>query len=204
MFAPVPGPALGPVLGIDPGVSRCGYGAVVRGATRQKDLQAVRCGVISTPPAEPLEFRLLTIANELDALLGEIRPSAIAVERVFFQTNVRTAMSVGQASGLVLVAAARAGIPVAQYTSNEVKQAVVGYGGADKAQVQAMVQAILRLDEPPRPPDAADALALAICHLSVGPMRQKILATTQEGLGGLLSKGTLPGLASAIERAVAK
>ncbi len=193
-----------PVLGIDPGVSRCGYGVVLRGAARQGDLQAIRCGVISTPPAEPLEFRLLAIADELDALLGEIRPSAIAVERVFFQTNVRTAMSVGQASGLVLVAAARAGIPVAQYTSNEVKQAVVGYGGADKAQVQAMVQAILGLDEPPRPPDAADALALAICHLSVGPMSERISATAPAEAGSPLSKGTVPGLAAAIERAVAK
>lgn len=203
-----------PVLGIDPGVSRCGYGVVVRDAAQLRDLRALRCGVITTPPTEPLEFRLLTIANELDALLSEVRPSAIALERVFFQTNVRTAMSVGQASGLVLVAAARAGIPVAQYTSNEVKQAVVGYGGADKPQVQAMVQAILGLDEPPRPPDAADALALAICHLSVGPMREKIAATAQAGVGGgpssggpaggTLSNGTVPGLAAAIAKAVAK
>lgn len=193
-----------PVLGIDPGVSRCGYGVVVRGTAQLRDLRALRCGVISTPPTEPLEFRLLTIADELDTLLSEVRPSAIALERVFFQTNVRTAMSVGQASGLVLVAAARVGIPVAQYTSNEVKQAVAGYGGAGKPQVQAMVQAILGLDELPRPPDAADALALAICHLSVGPMREKIAATSQAGAGGSPSGGTVPGLAAAIAQAVRK
>ena len=156
------------VLGIDPGVSRCGYGAV---AAEGSSLSALACGVLRTPPGDPLPDRLASIQIELEGLLAELRPAAVAVERVFFQTNVRTAMSVGQASGLALAAAARVGVPVCQYTPNEVKQAVAGYGAAGKAQVQAMVARLLHLDEIPKPPDAADALALAICHLSAGRFR---------------------------------
>jgi crossover junction endodeoxyribonuclease RuvC len=152
----------GPVLGIDPGVSRCGYGAVVR---ENGSLRAVACGVIRTPPSDPLAERLVSLADELTALLAQVRPSALAVERVLFQTNVRTAMSVGQASGLALAAAARAGVPVAQYSPNEVKLAVTGDGRADKAGVQTMVTRLLGLREVPKPADAADALALACCHL---------------------------------------
>jgi crossover junction endodeoxyribonuclease RuvC len=162
------------VLGIDPGVSRCGFGAVRR--TRAEGLRAVRAGVITTPPSDPLPDRLASLAAELARLLDEIRPDAVVVERVFFQTNVRTAMSVGQASGLALAAAATAGCDVAQYTANEVKQAVAGYGAATKLQVQRMVQSILGLDEVPRPPDAADALALAVCHLTLAPRLARIEA----------------------------
>lgn len=151
-------------LGIDPGVSRCGYGLVGRDGAGYR---AVRAGVLTTPPADPLPERLASLAGELKRLIAECRPDVVVVERVFFQTNVRTAMSVGQASGLALAAAAIAGCQVAQYTANEVKQAVAGYGAAGKAQVQRMVQALLRLNEPPSPPDAADALALALCHLAV-------------------------------------
>jgi crossover junction endodeoxyribonuclease RuvC len=151
----------GPVLGIDPGVSRCGYGAVVRDSGR---LRAVACGVIRTAPADPLPDRLLALADELAALVTQFRPSALAVERVLFQNNVRTAMSVGQASGLALVAAARAGVPVAQYSPNEVKLAVTGDGRADKLAVQTMVTRLLSLRDIPKPADAADALALACCH----------------------------------------
>jgi crossover junction endodeoxyribonuclease RuvC len=154
------------VLGIDPGVSRCGYGCVVRSGA---DFRAVAMGVITTPPSDPLPERLATLAGELAALIAETQPEAVAVERVFFQTNARTAMSVGQASGLALAAAARAGCQVAQYTPNEVKQAVTGSGAADKVQVQRMVQSLLGLPERPRPPDTADALALAICHLTLAP-----------------------------------
>jgi crossover junction endodeoxyribonuclease RuvC len=153
-------------LGIDPGVSRCGYGCVT-GAGSQ--LRAVAMGVITTSPADPLPDRLAGLAAELRALIGEIGPEAVVVERVFFQTNVRTAMSVGQASGLALVAAAEAGCQVAQYTPNEVKQAVAGHGAAPKDQVQRMVQRLLGLPRLPEPPDAADALALAICHLTRAP-----------------------------------
>ena len=155
------------VLGIDPGVSRCGYGVVQR---RGSKLEAVAGGVLTTPTTEPLPERLATLAEDLESLIAETRPDVVAVERVFFQTNARTAMSVGQASGLALAAAARAGCQVAEYTANEVKQAVAGYGSAEKYQVQRMVQVLLELPAPPSPPDAADALALAICHLTVAPM----------------------------------
>lgn len=163
--------AAGPVLGIDPGVSRCGYGAVVRVGGR---LQAVACGVIRTPPSDPLPDRLAVLADELALLVAQLRPSALAVERVLFQVNARTAMSVGQASGLALVAAAREGIPVVQYSPNEVKLAVTGDGRADKAAVQAMVARILALREVPKPADAADALALACCHVGRARMAERI------------------------------
>jgi crossover junction endodeoxyribonuclease RuvC len=166
MFDPV-----GPVLGIDPGVSRCGYGAVRRdGGT----LRAVAAGVIRTAPGDPLPERLQLLADELDALIAQLRPSTLAVERVLFQANVRTAMSVGQASGLALVAAARAGVPVVQYSPNEVKLAVTGDGRADKQAVQAMVVRLLALREIPKPPDAADALALACCHHGRARMLQQV------------------------------
>ena len=162
------------VLGIDPGVSRCGYGCVEGGPGLKP--RAVAVGVISTPPSDPLPGRLAELDRELRALMAELRPAAVAVERVFFQVNARTAMSVGQASGLALVAASRAGCEVAQYTPNEVKQAVAGYGSAPKEQVQRMVQTLLGLAEVPRPPDAADALALALCHLAVAPLRARVAA----------------------------
>ena len=159
------------VLGVDPGVSRCGYAFVQQ---RGAKARAVALGVITTPVAEALPVRLARLDAELRALLAEFRPSAVAVERLFFQVNARTAMSVGQASGLVLAAAAQAGCEVAQYTPNEVKQAVAGYGGAGKNQVQRMVQALLGLAEPPRPADAADAAALALCHLAAAPLRARL------------------------------
>jgi crossover junction endodeoxyribonuclease RuvC len=159
------------VLGIDPGVSRCGYGCVTAVGP---DLRAQAVGVITTAPADPLPERLALLDRELRSLIAELRPDVVVVERVFFQTNVRTAMSVGQASGLALVAAVQAGCLVAQYTSNEVKQAVAGYGGADKGQVQRMVQRLLALPEVPKPADAADALALAVCHLTRAPRLERM------------------------------
>lgn len=158
------------VLGIDPGVSRCGYGCVRKAGSR---LHPVAGGVITTSPSDPLPERLGNLARELEDLMAELEPDVVAVERVFFQTNARTAMSVGQASGLALATAARAGCRVVEYTANEVKQAVAGYGSADKGQVQDMVRILLQLPERPEPPDAADALALALCHLSVAPMLEK-------------------------------
>lgn len=156
------------VLGIDPGVSRCGYGLVSRAADHHGGtLRAVAAGVLQTPVDDPLPDRLAQLAADLRSLIADLRPDAVVVERVFFQVNARTAMSVGQASGLALVAASEARCRVAQYTSNEVKQAVAGYGNATKDQVQRMVQVLLALPDLPRPPDAADALALAICHLTV-------------------------------------
>jgi crossover junction endodeoxyribonuclease RuvC len=155
-------------LGIDPGLSRCGYGAVEQ---RGGGLRAVAVGHLTTPVGEPVSVRLAVLLSDLQALLADLRPDVVVVERVLFQVNARTAMSVGQASGLALAVAAGAGIPVVEYSPNEVKQAVTGNGSAGKAQVQRMVQVLLGLDEAPRPADRADALALAICHLSGAPLR---------------------------------
>ena len=200
MFGPAA--AGGIVLGIDPGVSRCGYGAVTAEGSA---LTAVACGVIRTPPSDPLPDRLAALQIELENLVAELQPAAVAVERVFFQTNVRTAMSVGQASGLALALAARAGIPVCQYTPNEVKQAVAGYGAAGKEQVQMMVTRLLGLAEVPKPPDAADALALAICHLSAGRFRAAagLAGAAGSDRSGMASTGPVPGLARAIAAATA-
>ena len=159
MFDPPEIPEL--VLGIDPGLSRCGYGVVRRDGPA---FRAVAYGVIRTPPSDDLPARLAALLTELEALLAEYPPAAVAVERVLFQVNTRTAMSVGQASGLALALAGRAGIPVVQYSPNEVKLAVAGDGAAGKDEVQRMVTRLLKLAAPPHPPDAADALALALCH----------------------------------------
>ena len=184
------------MLGIDPGLSRCGYGAITG---RAADARAVSYGVLRTSPDLPLPERLAALHEDLEALISELRPSAVAVERVLFQANVRTAMSVGQASGLALAISARAGVPVEQYSPNEVKLAVAGYGAADKAQVQSMVMRLLRLSEPPSPPDAADALALALCH-GWGVVRYGVRAA-----GGAASAASLPASATKgrLERAVA-
>ena len=128
-------------------------------------------GVLRTAPADPLPQRLAELQRELPALIAELRPDVVAVERVFFQVNVRTAMSVGQASGLAMAEAVAAGCQVVQYSPNEVKLAVAGDGGADKEQVQRMVQTLLGLAAPPEPADAADAAALALCHLAHAPVR---------------------------------
>jgi crossover junction endodeoxyribonuclease RuvC len=162
------------VLGIDPGLSRCGYACLEPGPKRT--IRAVAIGVLTTPATDELPHRLASLQADLAALIAELHPDAVAVERVFFQVNVRTAMSVGQASGLALAEAAAAGCEVVQYTPNEVKEAVTGYGAASKEQVQKMVQARLGLAEPPRPADAADAAALALCHLAVAPFRAKVAA----------------------------
>jgi crossover junction endodeoxyribonuclease RuvC len=167
------------VLGIDPGLSRCGYGVVSR---RGSNLHAESGGVVTTDTALALPERLEHLYVELRSLVSEVQPDAVVVERVFFQTNARTAMATGQAGGLALLAAAQAGCEVAQYTSNEVKMAVVGFGGATKEQVQRMVAALLHLPEPPRPPDVADALALALCHLGTQPLRQAIDSALRDRL----------------------
>ncbi|MEZ5234830.1 MAG: crossover junction endodeoxyribonuclease RuvC [Acidimicrobiia bacterium] len=151
------------VLGIDPGVSRCGYSVLERVGARTRP---VAIGVLRTSPQEPLPDRLAELAGEIAQLFDEYRPAALALERVLFQVNVRTAMSVGQVSGLCMVEAARRRVPVSEYSPNQVKDAVVGYGSATKEQVQRMVQTILGLAAPPRPADAADAAAVALCHLS--------------------------------------
>jgi crossover junction endodeoxyribonuclease RuvC len=150
------------VLGIDPGLTRCGVGVVEVDAQRRATLVAVT--VVRSGVDEPLEQRLMTIGRGIEALVDEHRPDAMAIERVFAQDNLRTVMGTAQVSGLALRAAAERSIPVALHTPSEVKAAVTGYGSADKAQVAAMVARLLGLAEPPRPADAADALAIAICH----------------------------------------
>ncbi|AWB89303.1 crossover junction endodeoxyribonuclease RuvC [Homoserinimonas hongtaonis] len=150
------------VLGVDPGLTRCGVGIIDLAQGRAATL--VEVGVIRTPPDLALERRLLIIGEQLDAIMNEFSPSAVALERVFAQHNLRTVMGTAQVSGVVLLAAARRGLAVGLHTPSEVKAAVTGYGSADKKQVAAMVARILRLDAPPEPADAADALALALCH----------------------------------------
>jgi crossover junction endodeoxyribonuclease RuvC len=137
--------------------------------------------VLTTPASLPLPQRLAELRADLAALVAEVRPEVVVVEHVFFQVNVRTAMSVGQASGLALAEAAAAGCEVVQYGPNQVKEAVTGWGGATKEQVQRMVQARLGLSAPPKPADAADAAALALCHLAVAPTRVRVAAAVASG-----------------------
>lgn len=150
------------MLGIDPGLTRCGIGIVDVSPDRRVAL--VHVGIITTPPDAELPARLLAVSQSLEALIAEHAPEAVAVERVFAQHNLRTVMGTAQVSGIAVVKAAEAGLPVALHTPSEVKAAITGYGAADKAQVGAMVARVLGLAEVPRPADAADALALAICH----------------------------------------
>jgi crossover junction endodeoxyribonuclease RuvC len=169
-----PGARLQLVLGVDPGLTRCGYGCVA--ATGGSSARLVALGVIRTPTQHSTPQRLAELRDELARLIDELRPDVVAVEHVFFQANVRTAMSVGQASGLALAEAASAGCEVVQYTPNQVKEAVAGWGGAPKPQVQRMVQLRLGLAAPPRPADAADAAALALCHLARAPLARQVEA----------------------------
>ncbi len=150
------------MLGVDPGLTRCGVGVVDVAPDRSATL--VYVGVVRSDAADPIEKRLATIAAGLRAVLDEHQPAVVAVERVFAQQNMHTVMGTAQASGIALLVAGERGLPAATHTPTEVKAAITGYGAADKRQVQAMVARILRLDELPKPADAADALALALCH----------------------------------------
>lgn len=153
------------VLGVDPGLTRCGY-AVLR-CTPGSEARVLAMGVIRTAPHSPLPERLAEIHAEIESLLTEYSPGAVAVEQVFFQSNVRTAMSVGQASGVILALASARGCTVVQYTPSQVKSSVAGWGSASKEQVGRMVQRRLGLGEIPRPADVADAAAIALCHCSM-------------------------------------
>ena len=183
MFAPRKGPQARPtadhrvdavaapvVLGIDPGLTRCGYAVVREGV--QPEL--VSLGVLATPASDELPIRLACLQRDLEALFDEFSPSAVAVERVFFQHNTRTAMSVGQASGIVLALAASRGCDVAQYTPTQVKNSVAGWGSADKSVVARMVQMRFGLGAEPKPADAADAAALVLCHIAAQPFARSV------------------------------
>jgi crossover junction endodeoxyribonuclease RuvC len=167
------------VLGIDPGLTRCGVGVVDVAADRSATL--VHVGVIRSSPDEAIERRLAALAAGIRAVIGEHSPHVVAVERVFAQHNRSTVMGTAQASGIALLVAGEAGLPAATHTPSEVKAAVTGYGAADKLQVQTMVARVLRLDALPQPADAADALALALCHAWRAP------SPASEGSAGALT-----------------
>ena len=160
------------VLGVDPGLTRCGLGVVDGQVGRPLDLVAF--DVLRTPAGDPVGHRLAAVDATIDRWLDTYRPDAVAVEQVFSQHNVRTVMGTAQASGVALAAAARRGLPVVLHTPSEVKAAVTGSGRADKQQVTSMVTRLLRLSERPTPADAADALALAICHVWRGAAQARL------------------------------
>ena len=149
------------ILGIDPGVATIGFG-IIRAERGKNTL--IQYGVITTPPGIPLSERLLQISNDMEQLLETFKPDEMAVEELFFTKNITTGISVAHGRGVILLAAEKMGVPVFEYTPMQVKQSVVGYGKAEKKQVMLMTQRLLNMKEIPRPDDAADALALAICH----------------------------------------
>ncbi len=149
------------ILGIDPGFAIVGFGAVEAGAGRQRLL---RCGAITTPAGVPLPARLLQISEDMDQLLEQFRPDAMAIEELFFNNNITTGIGVAQARGVLLLAAERHGVPTYEYSPSQVKQAVAGYGKAEKRQVMDMTKRLLALKAVPKPDDAADAVAIALCH----------------------------------------
>ncbi|MGL4173458.1 MAG: crossover junction endodeoxyribonuclease RuvC [Actinomycetota bacterium] len=174
------------VLGIDPGLTRCGVGVVSGSMGRPVTL--VDVGVIRTSSELPLAQRLVEIERCIEEWLHRCEPDVVAVERVFSQHNVRTVMGTAQAAAVAVLAAARRGLPVALHTPSEVKAAVSGNGRADKTQVTTMVTRILRLDAPPKPADAADALALAMCHLWRGPVLDRWAAAAQAAQSPVVSR----------------
>lgn len=158
------------VLGVDPGTAITGYGVV--GENSDGDIDLLACGVIRTAPTTPMHLRLLEIYEDLRGIIREFRPDELAVEKLFFGRNVTTAIAVGQARGAILLAAASEGMEVVEYTPAEVKSAISGYGNAEKVQVQEMVRQLLRLESAPEPDDAADGVAIAVCHLQMARYRR--------------------------------
>ncbi len=165
------------VLGVDPGLTRCGIGVI--DGEPGRPLRLLGTDVIRTPAGDDIGARLLALESVIDQWIGLHQPDAVAVERVFSQHNVRTVMGTAQAGAVAIVCAARRGVPVALHTPSEVKAAVTGSGRAGKGQVTEMVSRLLRLADPPRPADSADALALAICHLWRGTAQQRLAAAAQ-------------------------
>jgi crossover junction endodeoxyribonuclease RuvC len=175
------------VLGVDPGLTRCGFGVIESKAGRS--VSFVDVGVVRSDPALDLHERLLIIRDELAVIIDRTKPDVVAIERVFAQHNVRSVMGTAQVAGVALVLAAERGIAVALHTPSEVKAAVTGYGRADKNQVTTMVAKILGLDELPKPADAADALALAICHAWKGSVVSETETAAQRAWRAALDKG---------------
>jgi crossover junction endodeoxyribonuclease RuvC len=160
------------VLGIDPGTATTGFALVTEDASG--DAHLLRYGTVQTQAGTPMPERLLVLHRGISALIGETEPDVMAIEELFFSRNVTTALTVGQARGVVILAAAEAGLPVYEYKPAEVKQALVGYGSADKQQIQEMIRMMFNLDSIPRPDDAADAIAIATCHLHSARLRGMI------------------------------
>ncbi|MEW9531294.1 crossover junction endodeoxyribonuclease RuvC [Microbispora sp. NPDC049125] len=182
------------VLGVDPGLTRCGIGAVE--GRPGSPLSLVAVGVVRTPAGDDIGARLVAVEAGIEQWLDELKPDAVAVERVFAQHNVRTVMGTAQASAVAIVCAARRGLPVALHTPSEVKAAITGNGNADKKQIGAMVTRLLRLDAMPKPADAADALALAICHVWRGGVQSRLAEAVARarppapGLPGAVTAGS--------------
>jgi crossover junction endodeoxyribonuclease RuvC len=166
------------VLGIDPGLTRCGFGLVEGRLEGPESFRALRAGVLATSPDAPVEERLASLYGDLVDLYDQVTPDVVVVEKVFFMRNAKTAIPVAQASGVAVALAGARGAHVRQFTSQEVKLAVAGYGAASKAQVQAMVARACALVTVPRPPDAADALALAITYLMVARLESRVAVAT--------------------------
>ena len=165
------------VLGIDPGLTRCGFGLVRRGSGQSR-FEVMSAGVLETSPSDAVEQRLAILHADIEELLDDTKPDVVVIERIFSQANLTSVVSVAQASGLVLALATRRAIPMAHYSPNEVKLNVAGSGAAEKRAVQEMVARLCGLAEPPSPPDVADAIALAICYLSASPITSAIAAAS--------------------------
>lgn len=169
------------VMGIDPGTVTSGYGVIDEAGG---NLSYVDAGGVTTSAGSPFHERLKTIYDGLEGVINTARPDAIALESVFFAKNVQSALKLGHARGVAILAAVQAGIPVFEYSPLEIKQAVVGYGAAEKPQVQQMVKALLCLSKLPKPHDASDALAAAICHINSARLKGKVPAASRRGSGG--------------------
>ena len=165
------------IFGIDPGSARTGYGCVETDGSRHR---LIACGAITARAADDFPARLANIHRELTTLLARCRPDFVAIEDLFHAVNARSALKLGHARGVAMLAAVEAGCPIAEYTPTQIKRAVVGYGRAEKHQVQQMIKLLLGLDRAPSPHDAADALAVAICHLHSMPVRLKADTTTEK------------------------